>query len=35
MLTLFFWATNTVWTNLIRMDAAYADKELGFSLDNN
>ncbi len=26
---------STVWDNLLRMDAAYADKQLGFSLDNN
>lgn len=25
---------HAVWANLIRMDAAYADKQLGFSLDN-
>ncbi len=26
---------STVWDNLLRMDAAYADKKLGFSLDNH
>lgn len=34
-LPLLFLVANKVWANLIRMDAACADKDLGYSLDND